>query len=133
MDNEELITVLEVAKTSSVRIANDLIVAKATAEDIETNRESYKGVAKRGAILFFALTGLSAISTMYEYSLNAYQTVFMNAMETSKPDNVLQARLRFITERLTQLVYEFTCMGIFEAHKLMFSFQMTTMIMEDEK
>jgi dynein heavy chain len=59
---------------------------------------------------------------MYEYSLNAFQTVFMNARETAKKDNVLEARLRFITERLTQLVYEFTCMGIFEKHKMLFSF-----------
>ena len=90
-------------------------------------------MAKRGAVLFFALTGLSAISDMYENSLDMYRTVFMNAMETSKKDPVLQARLRFIIEKLTQLVYEFTCMGIFEKHKLMFSFQMTTMIMDGEE
>lgn len=29
-------------------------------------------------------------------------------------------------------MYEFTCMGIFERHKLMFSFQMTTMIMDGD-
>jgi len=60
-------------------------------------------------------------------------TVFMNALDTSKKDNVLQARLKFITDKLTQLVYEFTCMGIFEKHKLMFSFQMTTMIMDGDE
>jgi len=69
---------------------------------------------------------------MYEYSLNSYMTVFMNALDTAKKDNVLQARLKFITDKLTQLVYEFTCMGIFERHKLMFSFQMTTMIMDGD-
>ena len=40
--------------------------------------------------------------------------------------------MRFITDKVTQLVYEFTCMGIFEKHKLMFSFQMTTMIIDGE-
>jgi dynein heavy chain len=100
--------------------------------EIEQSMESYKPVAKRGAILFFALTGLSSINTMYEYSLSSYLVVFINALSTSKKDNVLQARLRFIIEKLTQLVYEFACMGIFEKHKLMFSFQMTTMIMDGE-
>lgn len=133
VDNEPLIAVLEHAKTKSDAINEALIVAAATNEDIESNRDMYKPVAKRGAILFFALTGLSAISEMYEYSLDAYKTVFLNALETSKKDNVLTARLRFITEKLTQLVYEFTCMGIFETHKLMFSFQMTTMIMDGEE
>lgn len=132
VDNLPLIQTLDMAKTKSVKIEQALINAKKTAEDIEANRESYKGVAKRGSILCFALFGLSEISDMYEYSLNAYMTVFMNALETSKKDNVLQARLKYITDKLTQLVYEFTCMGIFERHKLMFSFQMTTMIMDGD-
>jgi dynein heavy chain len=132
VDNVPLIQTLDMAKTKSVKIENALINAKKTALEIEATRESYKGVAKRGAILCFALFGLSEISDMYEYSLNSYMTVFMNALETSKKDNVLQARLKFITDKLTQLVYEFTCMGIFERHKLMFSFQMTTMIMDGD-
>lgn len=121
------------AKTKSVKIEQALINAKLTSENIDANRESYKGVAKRGAILCFALFGLSEISDMYEYSLNSYMTVFMSALDTAKKDNVLQARLKFITDKLTQLVYEFTCMGIFERHKLMFSFQMTTMIMDGDE
>jgi dynein heavy chain len=67
---------------------------------------------------------------MYEYSLNSYMSVFMNALNTSKKDTILDNRLRNITEKLTQLVYDFTCMGIFEIHKLMYSFQMVTMIMD---
>ena len=89
VDNVPLIKVLDEAKSKSVKIEQDLIRAKATAADIELNRESYQVVAKRGAILFFALSGLSAISEMYEYSLNSYLTVFMNALATSKKDNVL--------------------------------------------
>jgi len=50
----------------------------------------------------------------------------------SKKDNVLPARLRMIKDKLTQLFYEFVCMGIFESHKLIFSFQMTTMIMDGD-
>lgn len=132
VDNVPLIQTLDMAKTKSVKIELALVNAKKTSEDIEASRESYKGVAKRGSILCFALFGLSEISDMYEYSLNSYMTVFMNGLETSKKDNVLQARLKFITDKLTQLVYEFTCMGIFERHKLMFSFQMTTMIMDGD-
>lgn len=122
VDNVPLIQTLDMAKTKTDKIKQALVNAKRTSEEIEANRESYKGVAKRGAILCFALFGLTEISDMYEYSLNSYMTVFMNALETSKKDNVLQARLKFITDKLTQLVYEFTCMGIFERHKLMFSF-----------
>jgi dynein heavy chain len=132
VDNEPLIRVLEDAKTKSLKIGNDLDVAKETAVSIESNRLDYTDVAKRGAILFFAMTSLSSISKMYEYSLTSYLVVFRNGLEMSKKDNVLPARLRMIKDKLTQLFYEFVCMGIFEAHKLIFSFQMTTMIMNGD-
>lgn len=70
---------------------------------------------------------------MYEYSLNSYMAVFMNALNLAKKDNILNNRLRNITDKLTQLVYDFTCMGIFEVHKLMYSFQMVTMIMDGDE
>jgi dynein heavy chain len=132
VDNEPLIRVLEDAKYKSTKIGNDLEVAKETGISIEANRLDYTDVAKRGAILFFAMTSLSSISKMYEYSLTSYLVVFKNGLEMSKKDNVLPARLRMIKDKLTQLFYEFVCMGIFEAHKLIFSFQMTTMIMDGD-
>lgn len=132
VDNVALIETLETAKSKSVEIGLAIENAKVTEADIEQSRESYKDVAKRSAILFFAMQGLSTISEMYEYSLTAYLVVFKNALETARKDNILQNRLRNIKDRLTQLVYDFVCMGIFEKHKLMFSFQMTTMIMDGE-
>ena len=69
---------------------------------------------------------------MTEDSLTSYLVIFKNGLEQSKKDNVLPARLRLIKDKLTQLFYEFVCMGIFESHKLIFSFQMTTMIMDGE-
>jgi len=132
VDNVPLIEVLNTAKTKSVEIGKSLEVAKETNADIEINRASYKEVAWRGSILFFSISGLSAISEMYEYSLSSFMTVFMNSLSTSRKDNILQNRLRNIKDKLTMLVYDFTCMGIFEKHKLMYSFQMVTMIMDGD-
>jgi dynein heavy chain, axonemal len=130
VDNIPLIDTLNTAKSKSTEIGKALEIAKETNADIELNRESYKETAWRGSILFFAMSGLSQISEMYEYSLNSFMSVFMNALSTSRKDNILQNRLRNIKDKLTMLVYDFTCMGIFEKHKLMFSFQMVTMIMD---
>jgi dynein heavy chain len=132
VDNVPLIDTLNDAKTKSLEIGLALENAKVTTAEIDVSRESYKEVAWRGSILFFSIQGLSNISEMYEYSLNAYMVVFMNALNSSKKDNILKNRLRNIKDKLTQLVYDFTCMGIFEAHKLMYSFQMVTMIMEGD-
>jgi dynein heavy chain, axonemal len=122
VDNVPLIDTLNDAKTKSVEIGLALEQAAITNADIEENRSSYAEVAWRGSILFFSITGLSNISEMYEYSLSSYMSVFMNSLKLSRKDSILQNRLRNIKEKLTMLVYDFTCMGIFEKHKLMYSF-----------
>lgn len=33
---------------------------------------------------------------------------------------------------MTQTMYDYTCMGVFEKHKLLFSFQMTSMILDGD-
>lgn len=80
VDNVPLIDTLNTAKTKSIEISAALEKAKITTADIEQNRESYKGTAWRGSILFFSIQGLAQISTMYQYSLAAYMGVFMNAL-----------------------------------------------------
>lgn len=89
VENEPLIAVLDEAKTKSVKISEDLAHAAITNEDINQQRENYKSCAKRGAILFFAMTGLSQISSMYEYSLSSFEVVFKNALRQARNDNVL--------------------------------------------
>lgn len=70
-------------------------------------------MAIRGAILFFAMTGLSRISQMYEYSLGSYLIVFNNSLRDAKENPVLETRLRSIIDKLTLNVYEYVCLGIF--------------------
>ena len=45
--------------------------------------------------------------------------IHVNALQAA----TLEARLRNIVEALTYDVYDYTCLGLFESHKLMFSFQ----------
>jgi dynein heavy chain, axonemal len=56
--------------------------------------------------------------------------VFNNSLRDAKENPVLETRLRSIIDKLTLNVYEYVCLGIFEIHKLMFSFHMTIMIIE---
>ena len=119
LDNDELIATLQNSKSKAVEIAASLETAATTSEEINRTRETYAKVAKRGSILYFTMVGLAAISEMYEYSLTSYLTVFKQAMSDAKPDRIIDNRLKNVTEKLTQSVYDYTCMGIFECHKLM--------------
>eukprot|EP00898_Chlorokybus_atmophyticus_P006649 jgi/Chlat1/6986/Chrsp56S00523 len=132
LDNGELITTLENTKAKAVEIAEKLEKARETAQEIDLVRSRYSPAAKRGAVLFFVMSSLAAINNMYEYSLSAFLQVFKNSLVTSKKDSALEVRLRNIIDALTYDVYNYTCTGLFEVHKLMLSFQMTLKILDAE-
>ncbi len=133
LKNEPLIMSLKNTKKTSVEVELSLENSIKTKEDIDQQRNNYKPVAKRGSILYFAMTALRLISPMYEYSLGSYMGVYRNALDEAKPDQILNNRLENFKRKLTQLVYEYTCYGVFEKHKVMFSFHMRTMIMRYEE
>lgn len=132
LDNDDLIHTLNTAKATSIQIGVSLETAAKTAEEIEKTRALYVSVAKRGSILYFAMSGMVAISEMYEYSLSSYLGVFDTALRDAKPDKIVDNRLKNLWEKMTQTMYDYTCMGVFEKHKLLFSFQMTSMILDGD-
>lgn len=52
------------------------------------------------------------------------------SLANSKREVDLGGRLAAITDTLTSDVYSYTCLGLFECHKLMLSFQMAVKILE---
>ncbi|KAI8814786.1 dynein heavy chain and region D6 of dynein motor-domain-containing protein [Cladochytrium replicatum] len=132
LDNVELIRTLEETKFKATEIAQKLIMANQTSAEVEISRDAYRPVAKCGAVLFFVMAELSTINPMYEYSLAAFLEVFVSSLHRSKPDPILSKRLVKITDTLKFAVYNYSCTGLFEKHKLMFSFQMTMRLLEAE-
>lgn len=57
---------------SIYQVFEKLRLGAKTAIEIEKMRDGYRPAAKRGAILFFVLSDLSTINTMYQYSLTSY-------------------------------------------------------------
>lgn len=133
LENRELIDTLKRTKLKAIEVKISLDNSETTKQDIYRQRDNYKPVAKRGSILYFAMSAMRLISSMYEYSLNAFMQVYRNSLIEAKQDTILNNRLENIKKKLTQLVYEYTCLSIFERHKLMFSFHMRTMIMKYEE
>ncbi|XP_052412947.1 dynein axonemal heavy chain 10 [Carassius gibelio] len=132
LDNVELIQTLEETKTKATEVFEKLKLAEKTANDIETLRDGYRPAAKRGAVLFFVLAEMALVNTMYQYSLASFLEVFDLSLSKSMPNAVLPTRLKNIMETLTQNVYNYGCTGLFERHKLLFSFNMTIKIEQGE-
>jgi dynein heavy chain, axonemal len=129
LDNEELIATLDETKNKATESGTKLKLSSFTKEEITKARAVYTPVALRGSIMYFAMSALSTILKMYEISLASFLTVFHNSLDNAKRDVVLDKRLRYMIQSISEMMYDYTCTGIFERHKLMFSFQMTCMIM----
>jgi len=125
LDNVELIETLEETKSKATEVGEKLKLGAKTAEEIDKTRNGYRPAAKRGAILFFVLAEMSSINSMYQYSLISFLDVFEFSLRKSMPDSIVQKRLKNIMDTLTHNVYNYGCTGIFERHKLLFSFQIT--------
>ena len=128
LDNIDLIETLENTKSSATEVTEKLYLASMTAADINNLREAYRPAAKRGAILFFVLADMATVNSMYQYSLTSYLQVFIYSLKKALPNPTIVKRLNNIIEMLTRNVYEYGCTGIFEKHKLLFSFQICTRI-----
>lgn len=133
LDNTELINTLEETKTKAFEVSEKLKLGAKTSRDIERLRDGYRPAAKRGAILFFVLAEMSTVNSMYQYSLASYLEVFEYSLRKATADANLEKRLTNIMHTLTMNVYNYGCTGIFEKHKLLFSFQITVKLEQDRK
>ncbi|KAM9056172.1 dynein axonemal heavy chain 10 isoform 4-T4 [Megaptera novaeangliae] len=128
LDNAELVQTLEETKSKATEVSEKLKLAEKTALDIDRLRDGYRPAARRGAILFFVLSEMALVSSMYQHSLIAFLEVFGLSLKKSLPDSILMKRLRNIMDTLTFNIYNYGCTGLFERHKLLFSFNMTIKI-----
>ena len=55
--------------------------SRETEQAINENRNKYRTVAARGAMLFFLLNSLNKIHAFYQFSLNAFVTVFSRGLD----------------------------------------------------
>ncbi|XP_055020703.1 dynein axonemal heavy chain 10 [Boleophthalmus pectinirostris] len=133
LDNTELVHTLEETKSKAREVSEKLTLAQKTSVDIDELRDGYRPAAKRGAILFFVLTEMALVNSMYQYSLASYLEVFDYSLRKSLPGATLSERLKNIMNALTYNVYNYGCTGLFEKDKLLFSFNMTIKMEQAEE
>ncbi|XP_077994098.1 dynein axonemal heavy chain 6-like [Glandiceps talaboti] len=133
LDNEELINTLNESKVTSGVIKKRLAEAEQTEEKISLAREKYRPVAARGSVMYFVVASLAEIDPMYQYSLKYFKQLFNNTIESSEKSDDLQTRLRICLDQTTINVYSNVARGLFETHKLVFSFMLCGDIMRLEE
>uniref|UniRef100_A0A2K6FZX0 Dynein axonemal heavy chain 6 n=1 Tax=Propithecus coquereli TaxID=379532 RepID=A0A2K6FZX0_PROCO len=132
LDNEELIDTLQDSKITSGAIKIRLKEAESTELMINVAREKYRPVATQGSVMYFVIASLSEIDPMYQYSLKYFKQLFNTTIETSTKTDDLQERLNILLEQTLLTAYVNISRGLFEQHKLIYSFMLCVEIMRQQ-
>ncbi|KAM6471116.1 dynein axonemal heavy chain 6 [Liasis olivaceus] len=133
LDNEELISTLQESKVTSGAIKIRLVEAETTEEKINAAREKYRPVATRGSVMYFVIASLSDIDPMYQFSLKYFKQLFNATIETSEKNDVLELRLAILLSQTLYATYTNVSRGLFEQHKLIYSFMLCIEIMRQKE
>lgn len=113
-------------------IAARLIDTEETEKVITASRERYRPLASRGAILYFVVAGLAEIDPMYQYSLKYFTQVFCNVLRLDHPAMAVELRISSLMVEELKAIYDNISRGLFENHKLIFSFLLTLSVERQE-
>ena len=133
LDDEHLVNTLQQSKITSEEVTKSLLVAEETEKKIDVARLGYTSAAVRSSLAYFVLDDMGRVDPMYQFSLDAYVTLFCMSIENSRTDHIdmtVTKRCEDINNYHTLAVYKYTCRGLFENHKLLFSLQLCFKIME---
>ncbi|GIM07381.1 hypothetical protein Vretimale_11536 [Volvox reticuliferus] len=130
LDNVTLINTLDQSKTTWEEVNASLLVAEETQKKIEAASQQYRPCSVRASVLYFVLNDLSTIDPMYQFSLDAYNDLFLISIRNSPKHDVLAERIKSLNDYHTYGVYKYTARGLFERHKLLLSLQMCVRILQ---
>ncbi len=91
-------------------------------------RNQFTPIAVRGSILYFMIAELAIIDPMYQYSLGYVKQIFNSTIVATPSYPTSEERLHAILGNITSALYKNICRGLFEAHKIIFSFLIATEI-----
>lgn len=128
LDNLTLIDTLALSQKTSAEILVKVAESEQTEQEIDKTRIQYIPMAQRGSILYFCIQDLMKIDFMYQYSLNWYMQLYVQAIQETEQDSDVLKRLSLLIKHFTYFLYQTICRSLFEVHKSLFALMMTCRI-----
>ena len=128
LDDKELVEKLQASKLTSNEVKKNLVEAEETQKNIDEARSKCKPVATRGSILYFVIADLALIDPMYQFSLSYFSRLFNLVIDTSPKSENFDERINILMNTITETIYLNVCRGLFNSHKQLFSFLVSSAI-----
>ncbi|GMI17677.1 hypothetical protein TrLO_g10552 [Triparma laevis f. longispina] len=122
LDNEKLINALTESKSMSKMITERLAESVVSEVEISEMRDKYRPIAIRGSVMYFLVANLVQLDSMYNYSLEYFKGLFCHCIEECPECPNLETKIKMLAERTTATIHRNVSRGLFERHRLMFSF-----------
>merc|ERR1719424_2494592 len=99
-----------------------MATAEVSMQEIDEVTETFRPVATRASIVYFVVADLANMDPMYQYSLQFFANLFQTRLRLSEKSDVIATRINIVLKDFTEFIYVKICGGLFEDHKLLFSF-----------
>lgn len=131
IDNGQLLDKIEDIKSKINVCTEELQTSIESMSAIHRSRNIYASVSKRAALFYMIFYGLKTIDPLYTFSIDSFLQLFLNSINSSTKDQIVPNRISNIIEKLTNDVFEFSCISIYEKHSLLFLFQIAYTLDKD--
>ena len=132
LEDEKLIDTLSQSKDTSKEISSQLDKQEILQKNINETRKNYRPVANRVSQLFFCCADLCIIESMYQYSLEWYERIYLQAIAEAEKSSSISERVKNLNSTFTLLLYQNVCRSLYEKDKLLFSLTLAIKIMTGE-
>jgi dynein heavy chain 2 len=121
LENTSLLESLNETKAKSTTISQSLSESMKLQKSLDQERDAYLPVAETASRMFFVITDLAKLNTMYRFSLASFLRLFHRALDVKQEAGTADFRIKMLATTLQTIVYEYVCRSLFKEDRLAFA------------